>query len=75
MTAQVYLSVIQVAERLGVSRDSIYRWKRLADFPKAYKLSAGSSRWRLVDIEAWEAKLDAAFATHLSFAPSLQATA
>ena len=75
MAAHVYLSVIQVAERLGVSRDSIYRWKRLGDFPAAYKLSAGSSRWRLADIEAWAANLDAAFATHLSFAPSLQATA
>ena len=75
MAAHVYLSVIQVAERLGVLRDSIYRWKRLGGFPAAYKLSAGSSRWRLADIEAWESKLDAAFATHLSFAPSLQATA
>lgn len=44
MTAHVYLSVIQVAERLGVSRDSIYRRKRLGDFPKSFKLSAGSSR-------------------------------
>ena len=64
MAAHVYLSVIQVADRLGVSRDSIYRWKRLGDFPKAYKLSAGSSRWRLADIEAWESNLDTAFATH-----------
>ena len=75
MAAHVYLSVVQVADRLGVSRDSIYRWKRLGDFPAAYKLSAGSSRWRLADIEMWEATLDAAFATHLSFAPRLQASA
>ena len=75
MAAHVYLSVIQAAERLGVSRDSIYRWKRIGDFPKAYKLSAGSTRWRLVDIEAWEARLDAALVTHLSIAPSFRASA
>ena len=75
MAAHVYLSVIQVAERLGVSRDSIYRWKRLGDFPKAYKLSAGSSRWRLADIEDWESKLDAALVTHLTFPTSFHASA
>ncbi|WP_207208055.1 AlpA family transcriptional regulator [Salipiger sp. IMCC34102] len=60
--AQTYLTVGQVADRLGVSTDSIWRWKRNGDFPAAVKLSAGSTRWRLTDIEAWEASRSICFA-------------
>ena len=55
MPQTIFLSVDQVAERLGVSTDSIYRWKRNGDFPKAVKLGPGSVRWRLADVEQWEA--------------------
>ena len=64
-TNEVYLTVDQVAERLGVSRDTIYRWKRKGDFPLARKLSQGTTRWRLSDIVAWESKLEAGFAIRL----------
>ncbi len=69
-TDEVYLTVNQVAERLGVSRDTIYRWKRESNFPLARKLSPGSSRWRQSDILEWESNLEAGFATNFSF-PSL----
>ena len=47
---EAYLNVKQVAERLGVSTDTIYRRKREGDFPMAVKLSPGVVRWRLSDI-------------------------
>jgi prophage regulatory protein len=61
----LYMTASQVAERLGVSTDSIYRWKRDGHFPKAVKFSSGSVRWRLADIEAWEQSRVACFATSL----------
>jgi prophage regulatory protein len=61
----VYLDVTQVAARLSVSTDTIWRWKREGRFPKARKLSARVTRWLLADIEAWEAGQTMCFATHL----------
>ncbi len=65
----IFLSVDQVAERFSVSRDSIYRWKRSGDFPKAVKLGPGTTRWRLSDLEDWEQTRQACFATHLEWEP------
>tara|TARA_R100001369_G_scaffold65856_1_gene93007 strand:+ start:230 stop:421 length:192 start_codon:yes stop_codon:yes gene_type:complete len=59
------MTVLQVAERLSVSTDSIYRWKRQGDFPMAIKLGAGTARWRLADVEAWEQTRQTCFATAL----------
>lgn len=67
MTANIYLSIKQLAVRLGVSRHTIYRWKREGDFPKAVKLGPGSVRWRLSDILNWESSRVMGFATHLQF--------
>jgi len=51
-----YISDVQFAERHGVHRVTIWRRaKNEVDFPKPLKLSAGCTRWRLADIEAWEA--------------------
>ncbi|MBS0126552.1 helix-turn-helix transcriptional regulator [Thetidibacter halocola] len=61
----IYLSVKQVATRLGVSADSIWRWKRNGEFPEAVKLGGRTTRWRLTDIEAWEAARSACFLMHL----------
>ena len=55
-----YLTVGQVAQRFGVSKDSIWRWKRNGEFPKPFKLG-GSTRWRLSDIEDWESQLTCGF--------------
>jgi prophage regulatory protein len=63
-TETLYLSVDQVAQRFGVSKDSIWRWKRNGEFPKPYKLG-GSTRWRLSDIEDWESRLTCGFVTDL----------
>ena len=50
----------QLAERFQVSRVSIWRWTKFKpEFPKPITISAGCVRWRLADIEAFEAKLAA----------------
>ena len=49
----LYLSDKQLAERYAVTRGTVWRWKREESFPQPIKL-AGSTRWRLQDIEAWE---------------------
>lgn len=61
-----FLSVEQVAERLSVSPDTIYRWKRNGDFPKAIKLSAGTTRWKLEDVAEWENSLKSCLLTDVT---------
>lgn len=52
-----FLSDKQVADRYSVTRTSIWRWlKKDPTFPKPISLSAGCSRWRLEELEAWEQK-------------------
>ncbi|MFD2173373.1 helix-turn-helix transcriptional regulator [Rhodobacter lacus] len=63
---EVYLKVDEVAARYGVSIDTIYRWKRNGDFPKARKVGPGVTRWRLSDLIEHEANMQACFATHLN---------
>lgn len=53
---ETYLRDQQVAERLGVARITVWRWaKDKAEFPKPIKLSSGCTRWKLSELEAWEA--------------------
>lgn len=53
-----YLSIAQIAKRYGVHRSTPWRWAK-ADptFPQSVKLSPQCTRWRLADIEAWEARV------------------
>lgn len=56
MTAPTFLTVRQVAERLAVSVPTVWRWTRERDdFPKPQRLGPAATRWRLADLEAWEA--------------------
>ncbi|WP_368372980.1 helix-turn-helix transcriptional regulator [Roseovarius sp. THAF8] len=56
MTHQTYLSDKQAAARYAVDRAAIWRWcKADPDFPTPVKLTPGTTRWRLSDLEAWEA--------------------
>lgn len=50
-----YLSDKQVAARYGVDRGAIWRWRHdVPDFPQPIKLTEGTTRWRLDELEAWE---------------------
>ena len=56
MTSQIYGSDTDVAARYGNHRS--WTWRQLKKdptFPKPVKFSPGCTRWRISDIEAWEA--------------------
>lgn len=43
----------QAAELLGISRQSLYKWRKKPGFPKMYKLSSRASGFREDDLRAW----------------------
>ena len=52
----LYLTDAQVAARFGVHRTTPWRWTNSdPTFPSPINLRPGCTRWRLSDIEAWEA--------------------
>lgn len=51
-----YLSDKLLAERFSVSRATIWRWTAEKKLPQPVKLAAGTTRWRLADIEQFEAQ-------------------
>lgn len=54
---ETYLSDNQVASRYGVHRTTIWRWTSSdARFPPPVNLSLGCTRWKLSEVEAWEAR-------------------
>lgn len=58
----------EVARRYGVSRATVWRWtKEGRGFPCPVKLSRGTTRWRLEDLEAFDRDLDTPVATQGSF--------
>ena len=45
-----------LADRWGVDPSTIWRWsKKHADFPKPVNLGPNCTRFKLADVEAWEA--------------------
>lgn len=60
-----YLTVDQVAQRYGVSEDSIWRWKRDGDLPAPLRVGLNCTRWRLPDLLDHERQLQASFAMSL----------
>ncbi len=52
-TATRMLRLPEVAERTGVSRQTIYRWIKAGQFPKQVKLGASAVRWCEVEVEQW----------------------
>ena len=53
--ADTYLSDTQLAARYNVHRATPWRWAQMGKFPKPVSLTPGCTRWKLSDIEAWEA--------------------
>ena len=50
-----FLSDSQIAQRYAVHRCTVWRWTREDEgFPKPVKIM-GSTRWKLADLEIWEA--------------------
>lgn len=56
----MYLSAQELAERFGVSTVTIWRWNQTKpNFPDPVLLSTRCTRWRIADIERFEATLNA----------------
>lgn len=52
----MFLSDKQVGERYCVTRTTIWRWRKTdPSFPAPVTLSPGCVRFRLADLEKWEA--------------------
>ena len=56
MDLQTYLRDIEVANRYGVSRPTIWRWVERGQFPSPVKLSPGCTRWSVKSLLSWEQK-------------------
>ncbi|SHL21954.1 transcriptional regulator, AlpA family [Roseovarius marisflavi] len=53
---ETYLSDLQLSARYGVHRTTPWRWYNDDEtFPKPVKLSPGCTRWKLSELETWEA--------------------
>lgn len=57
---QRYAADKELSYFLGVSRQTIWRWVREGKFPAPIKLGPNCTRWKVSDIEAWEAKKESA---------------
>lgn len=54
--AEAYYSDYQLAVRYSVHRSTLWRWAKTdPTFPQPVKLSPGCTRWKLSEIEAWDA--------------------
>lgn len=52
---QIYLSASQLANRLGLSRTSIWRYlKNDPLFPRPVVFGKQTRRWKLSEVQAWE---------------------
>lgn len=54
--ATPYLSLLQVMERYGISRPTVYRYIQHRNMPAPIKFGR-LSRWPLIELEAWESTL------------------
>ena len=54
------LSLREVVELTGVSRDTIYRWGRLGKFPRHIPIGIRCSRWSEDEIMEWMTEAAAA---------------
>lgn len=54
-TKPTHLSDKQIAALYNVHPKTPWRWAREGTFPKPVKLTSGCTRWRVADLEAWEA--------------------
>lgn len=52
----MYLRDSDVGKRYAVTAKTVWQWSRNGQFPAPVKLTPGCTRWKLTDIEAWEAE-------------------
>lgn len=52
---QLFLRLIDVKKRIGVSGSSIWAWTKKGTFPQPIKLSENCTAWLASDVDAWAA--------------------
>ena len=60
VNTQKYADVQALAARYDVNPSTIWRWVQAGRFPRPVQLSPGCTRWRIDEIEARDAQLEAA---------------
>lgn len=50
-----YLTTKALTARYDVNQSTIWRWRKKNGFPEPIKFSPQCVRWRLADIEEWDA--------------------
>ena len=43
----------ELAGSLGVDRSTLWRWAKVSDFPKAYKLGPNTVAWDEAEVKTW----------------------
>ncbi|WP_257294933.1 AlpA family transcriptional regulator [Endozoicomonas sp. YOMI1] len=51
-----YVSRLGVMNRYGIGSSTLYRWMEAGHFPKPIRFGPRCIRWKLEDLEAWEAE-------------------
>ena len=54
MNQQIFYSDKQLAERYGVTRQSIWRWVREGVMPRPLRIGKAATRWEQSTIQKWE---------------------
>jgi excisionase family DNA binding protein len=47
------LTAREIAERFGVSVETVLRWHRSGRLPGGYRLASGVLRWNAEELDAW----------------------
>jgi prophage regulatory protein len=50
------IRVKELAQNLSVSKATVWRWVALGKFPKPLRIGAGTTVWRVEDVDAFVAK-------------------
>jgi predicted DNA-binding transcriptional regulator AlpA len=52
-----FIGVAEIAQMLGVERNSAWRYTRRSDFPEPVSRPASGPIWRRLDVAAWAAEI------------------
>jgi prophage regulatory protein len=67
----LYIPVDQVAARFSVSVDTVWRWCRKGSFPKPYHPGGSAARWKVAEVEEYEAALRSGLILDIDLSGSL----
>lgn len=60
MPTKQYLSDKEITERYSIARATVWRWVAEGRFPSPVKIGNNCTRWKIADLEQWEAKMEGA---------------